>query len=718
MKKIFLLLPPLLFSLAATSQTKPAKTKAPTQKHMKDMQKQAQEMMDEMMKEMDPEDKKMMDSMGIKMPDMKKLGKMPANISDAQLSKAMEDDSRIVPGKDAARIAAIPAGLTVAKLPVYLSSLHQKTASTLDANRTKIASDLFLQLKSMAGSPAKAGSMALAFWLSGQPDIATYLLGRVCNEDPSNTDNLSNYTSMLVMQGGQHLAIPLLDLLNAKFPRNNTILNNLGQAWFGLGDMTKAGKYLDSAIAIYPYHPQANLTKASIEESKGNKTKAIECLKKSIRHAYTKDKEDKLSRLGYKITRKDIRIQLPSDPDPLGLESTRRPDYPTTISQATALAPLWKQFNQDCEIRMGKLQKEVAEQSKRYVKSAAALASKTMAAIQNGHVPSLNLETMYARKAGFVLKEREEYFGRKFKKMTELYMQLQTDLTEIRASHKIPAPEAHCTVHRDAANKLLKALNERKKWYDDEALKIFRQYCNEMAYWGQYTSADKAAAAVVKMDFQKLWLEKNRELQPEEMNNYIGLYADCVEKEDAKPGKLAEFDDIACKYKSTINFGIIVQENNCSHTTTTYNFGNVKITERELGVKYIGGTVKLSPKLSKGVSYGPLTIEAFIGADININLDENHQVKDWDGTVSTGVEAGVGISKGPLDAGASVSGAVEVEIGSKGIGDINMVTTAEAGAGALGQKISVGVEDRVSLVSGHGSVTGTGMLSGVTMSKW
>ncbi|QEC42903.1 hypothetical protein FSB84_14865 [Pseudobacter ginsenosidimutans] len=210
MKKIFFLLLPLSVSLAVIGQTKPAKSKAPTQKDMKDMQKQAQEMMDEMMKEMDPEDKKMMDSMGIKMPDMKKMGKMPANISDAQLARAMEDDSRIVPRRDAARIAAIPAGLTAAKLPAYLSSLQQKTASTLDASRTKIASDLFLQLKSMAGSPAKAGSMSLAFWLSGQPDIALYLLGRICTEDPSNSDNLSNYTSMLVMQGGQHLAIPCL----------------------------------------------------------------------------------------------------------------------------------------------------------------------------------------------------------------------------------------------------------------------------------------------------------------------------------------------------------------------------------------------------------------------------------------------------------------------------------------------------------------------------
>ena len=61
----------LLFVTAAVAQSgkKPAKEKPPTKKEMDDMMKEMQKAMNEM----SPEDKKMMDSMGIKMPSTKGL---------------------------------------------------------------------------------------------------------------------------------------------------------------------------------------------------------------------------------------------------------------------------------------------------------------------------------------------------------------------------------------------------------------------------------------------------------------------------------------------------------------------------------------------------------------------------------------------------------------------------------------------------------------------
>lgn len=719
MKKTLVFLLPVLLCTAAFSQTKPAKKeKAPTRKEMEDMQKQAQSMMEDMMKEMDPEDKKMMDSLGIKMPDMKKMGKLPAHIDDAALKQAMEDENRIVPKKDAARIASIPQGLTNARMPSYVNAVQQKTETAMGSQRVTIAKDIYGRVKTMAANTHQAGSMSVAFWLSGQPDIALYLLGRVCAEDPNDTDNLSNYASMLIMQGGQHFAIPVLQLLNARFPKNNTILNNLGQAWFGLGDIAKSTKYLDSALAIYPYHPQANLTKAAIEESKGNTTKAIEHVKKSIKHAYTKDKEDRLSKLGYKFRRKDIIIPFRPDPDPLGLEGVQRPDYPTTVDQVRALYPLWQEFNKECDARIQKLQKEIANAGNKYAESAAATAKRVMQTINSGAAPTLVMQPMYAVKAGLELTERKAYHQEKMKKLTTLYTQLQSDLESIRKSRRPVAEDAPCSVNRDATNEVLKKLNTRKKEYDVEALRIFRHYANDMAYWSQYGSMDKNAANLIAMEFQVFWLQKNRELQPVEMSSLLYAYQDCKEEEKGKPGKLREFDDIACNYKSTVNVGIIVQENNCSHTTTTYNFGVASLTERELGAKYTGSTVRFTPKVSYGASKGPGSIEAFVKADISIELDEKNDVKEWGGTVTPGVEIGVGVSKGPVKVDATVTGEVQIEVGSNGIGDINMVTTGEVSAGAFGQKIGVGVEDKVSVISGHGAVTGTGLLSGQTFTKW
>ena len=97
----------ILFSLVIVpgfSQPKPSKKeKPPTAKEMEDMQKEMQKEMDKAMKEMSPEDKKMMDSMGFKMPSMPTMPKM----TDKQIATAMEDADRIVPVRDEARIGKI-----------------------------------------------------------------------------------------------------------------------------------------------------------------------------------------------------------------------------------------------------------------------------------------------------------------------------------------------------------------------------------------------------------------------------------------------------------------------------------------------------------------------------------------------------------------------------------------------------------------------------------
>lgn len=63
------------------------------------MMKEAEGMIGEMMKEMSPEDKKTMDSLGIKMPDMKNASKIISGVSNKQLTTAWEDENRIVPKK-------------------------------------------------------------------------------------------------------------------------------------------------------------------------------------------------------------------------------------------------------------------------------------------------------------------------------------------------------------------------------------------------------------------------------------------------------------------------------------------------------------------------------------------------------------------------------------------------------------------------------------------
>ena len=233
MKKYLFVFVLLFVFTAAFSQPgkKPAaKEKPPTQKEMNEMMKEMQKAMDEM----SPEDKRMMDSMGIKMPDTKNIQKSMSGITDAQLKKAYEDESRIVPVRDAARIAAIPKGVNESRMRSYIASVQSKAGAMLETEIKILSDKIYSDIKLNSKNSTEAGNMAVGLWIAGKPELAFSTLGKICADDATNIDNISNYASMLSMLGAQHLAIPILNSLNAKFPKNSSLLNNLGQAWFGL----------------------------------------------------------------------------------------------------------------------------------------------------------------------------------------------------------------------------------------------------------------------------------------------------------------------------------------------------------------------------------------------------------------------------------------------------------------------------------------------------
>ncbi|MCY7290561.1 MAG: hypothetical protein LH615_00100, partial [Ferruginibacter sp.] len=283
----------LFFGFAiAFSQTKPKQKEAiPTQKEMQEMMKEAQGMMNEM----SPEEKRMMDSMGIKMPDMKSVQKTVSGRSDAKMKKAYEDENRVVPQKDAARIkTALATTISNTQMGDYIYKTHTAVLSKL-TSKTK-AAEIYQQIKKLNKS---AANTAVGLWMDGKPTLALYVMGEACQAYPTDAISLNNYASFLTMCGAEQLALPILNNLNKRYQKNSSILNNITQAWLGLGDIDRANKFADSTLRIYAFHPQANMAKCVIEESKGNIAAAIAAAKKSISKAYSNEKENKLKKLGY-----------------------------------------------------------------------------------------------------------------------------------------------------------------------------------------------------------------------------------------------------------------------------------------------------------------------------------------------------------------------------------------------------------------------------------
>ena len=86
------------------------------------------------MTDMNPEDKKMMDSMGVKMPGLKNIQKNMSGITNAKIKKVVADENRIVPQKDAARInAALAVTISNAEVGSYINKTHHAVVSKLPA---------------------------------------------------------------------------------------------------------------------------------------------------------------------------------------------------------------------------------------------------------------------------------------------------------------------------------------------------------------------------------------------------------------------------------------------------------------------------------------------------------------------------------------------------------------------------------------------------------
>ena len=103
--------------------------------------------MQDTMNDISAEDKMGMDSMGIKMPDIKAIQKNVSGISDVQLKKAYENENRIVPQKDAARInTALSVTLSNAEMNAYITKTQQAVMLILSpATKTKGA-EIYLSL--------------------------------------------------------------------------------------------------------------------------------------------------------------------------------------------------------------------------------------------------------------------------------------------------------------------------------------------------------------------------------------------------------------------------------------------------------------------------------------------------------------------------------------------------------------------------------------------
>ncbi len=366
MKKVFSIFLVITITVAGFAQ-KPSKEQMESDKKK---MAEAQKKLNETLHNMNPEARKQMDSMMNAFGVGQKINNALSQVINNQSAGTGTVSNNLIPAKNTKAIAAIAATPSVANMGAFIGATGNATfAAVLPAAKNK-ARDIYKALKEKGATIDEMGNAATALWMNGRTQIALSLMTQVCNDDVSNTDNLNNYAAMLTMMGAPEMAIPILNNLNDRFKKNSTILNNLGQAWFALGDAGKAQKYLDTTLSLAASHAQASQTMCLIAQEKGNKTAATAAAKTAFKQGYSGTRADLLKSLGYTPGAGDYNNFPPANKsdDLLNLGGFTMPAFPKSVAECKALEPIWKQFRTDIDQRLKPLQKAGEESNKQMLK--------------------------------------------------------------------------------------------------------------------------------------------------------------------------------------------------------------------------------------------------------------------------------------------------------------------------------------------------------------
>ena len=651
--------------VAGFSQVKQTKKeKPPTEKEMEEMQKE----LDKAMKEMSSEDKRMMDSMGFKMPSMPTVPKM----TEKQIADAMEEESRIVPLKDVARIGRISKQpLTNAAIPAYLNTVHSDITAKLNPYVNESGEKVYQWLKKKYQSPTSTGNAAVGFWLMGKPEIAIYIMSRACKDDPADADNLNNFSAILTMAGAEQHAIPLLDNLNRKYPKNTTILNNIGQAWFGLGEIDLAEKYLDSCIRVYATHSQANMTKSLIHESKGDKIHAVEAVRKSIKEGYTMEKENRLKKLGYKLKSDDLDWDKPMPQDPLGLEKFNWPDYPYTVVASERLEKEWRAFIDNCQKEINDLKVKQKRLEQEMITANQKRMQQVIQAGQRGvmidpmprFAPKAIIKLKYLvdgkdGKLDFDYQQRGEALAKAritiagLEDNYEKELQLVKDKYEPLFGEGKPNPIAKaCAEENKVKNAFLKEANELLLSKNKAFLEFMRRMFNDRMYYCQYTMWPEDFE-VAKVGTQIGWLNLIKDQGVRFLNKSEWCRFDSVAS--PQKTKLSQFEDMHCNYHSESDYGVGTITSDCSKLTAKLDLHLLKdILGIDLG------------KLEWTTKQGDRDDETLIDQFQSFRAE-------------FGVKKGVSYGYGPIRGEAKAGAMGFFEVGRHGISDAGIKVSAEA----------------------------------------
>jgi tetratricopeptide (TPR) repeat protein len=188
--------------------------------------------------------------------------KQLANTANIKLDATILPDYKIqLPAKDIKRLSLIP------QQPPTLIQLSDMLRTT-QQQITAVAKPAITQEIQKIAEGQNAESLqqaAIGSFYADKPEHAVMLAIEAALKNSGDQTGWNNLAAIFNMTGLEHKAVPILMNQLQLDPGNSMMLNNMGQAYMGLGDVGMAEMFLTQCLQHDPLNPEANRSMGMIK---------------------------------------------------------------------------------------------------------------------------------------------------------------------------------------------------------------------------------------------------------------------------------------------------------------------------------------------------------------------------------------------------------------------------------------------------------------------
>ncbi len=227
-----------------------------------------------------------------------------------------------------AKLNQLPQLATSENYSSYIQQLHNSISSAIKPIEKKKADD-YVKNKKITQSK-EISNAAFAAWLQNAPTASLYLYSKAVLTNTSDVLAANNFAAFLIMGGLPEKSIPILEYLNKQKTGEASILSNLGNAYYRLGDLNKAMNYLQQCVQKDSLQPTANKMLCMMYLKKGDTKKAKDHGTRSLTTSHDEQVISILRQLDDKIKPGEIMSRLPAKEFPM-LKRVKLPAMPSTL---------------------------------------------------------------------------------------------------------------------------------------------------------------------------------------------------------------------------------------------------------------------------------------------------------------------------------------------------------------------------------------------------